>query len=175
MPARGLVKGSNSFAVDSNSPLSPTVLTGVGGREATFFFGLTSDLPDIGNVADQIRPTPKVQKCSTLSFPFSPSSSMANLKSLYIPSPPIDFTSAFAAEPTTPKTPADEGIEFFELASVDNKAPIRIYELQLDPDGGPNKDRAVCFPLISLIIAHIASSRFSTYDCLQQPHPTSCA
>lgn len=114
----------------------------MGGREATFF-GLTSDLPDIGDVADQIRPTPKVQKCSTLSFPFSSSSSMANLKSLHIPPPPIDFTSTFAAEPTTPKTPADEGIEFFELASVDSKGPIRVYELQLDPDGGPNKDRAV--------------------------------
>jgi len=68
---------------------------------------------------------------------------MANLKSLRIPPPPIDFTSTFAAEPTTPKTPADEGIEFFELASVDSKDPIRVYELQLDPDGGPNKDRAV--------------------------------
>jgi len=68
---------------------------------------------------------------------------MANLKSLQIPRPPIDFSSALAAEPTTPKTPADEGIEFFEFASVDNKAPIRIYELPLDPDGGPNKDRAV--------------------------------
>ena len=67
---------------------------------------------------------------------------MANLKSLHIPRPHIDFSS-IPVEPTTPKTPADEGIEFFELASVDNKAPIRIYELPLDPDGGPNKDRAV--------------------------------
>jgi len=68
---------------------------------------------------------------------------MANLKSLRIPPPPTDFSSAAAAEPTTPKTPADEGIEFFEFASVDDKAPIRVYELPLDPDGGPNKDRAV--------------------------------
>lgn len=68
---------------------------------------------------------------------------MANLKSLQIPRTPIDLSSTAAAEPTTPKTPADEGIEFFELASVDNKAPIRIYELPLDPDGGPNKDRTV--------------------------------
>ena len=68
---------------------------------------------------------------------------MANLKSLYIPRPPIDLTSSAAVGPTTPKTPADEGIEFFEFASVDNKAPIRIYELPLDPDGGPNKDRTV--------------------------------
>ena len=68
---------------------------------------------------------------------------MANLKLLQIPRPPTDFGSLAAAEPVTPKTPADEGIEFFELASVDNKAPIRVYELPLDPDGGPNKDRAV--------------------------------
>lgn len=66
---------------------------------------------------------------------------MANLKSLHIPRPPVDLNSASAAEPTTPKTPADEGIEFFEFASVQDKAPIRVYELPLDPDGGPNKDR----------------------------------
>lgn len=65
---------------------------------------------------------------------------MANLTTLRIPRPPVDFTSP---DPTTPKTPADEGIEFFEFASVDNTAPIRVYELPLDPDGGPNKDRAV--------------------------------
>jgi glycogen debranching enzyme len=68
---------------------------------------------------------------------------MANLKSLHIPRLPIDFSSTAEAEPTTPKTPADEGIEFFEFGSVDNKAPIRVYELSLDPDGGPNKDRSV--------------------------------
>ena len=42
----------------------------------------------------------------------------------------------------TPKTPADEGIEFFESANTGG-APIQVYELKLDPDGGPNKDRAV--------------------------------
>lgn len=67
---------------------------------------------------------------------------MANLTSLHIPRLPIDFTSP-AVDPAAPKTPADEGIEFFEFASVDNHAPIRVYELPLDPDGGPNKDRAV--------------------------------
>ena len=41
----------------------------------------------------------------------------------------------------TPKTPADEAIEFFESAQIDE--PIRVYELRLDPDGGPNKDRSV--------------------------------
>ena len=86
---------------------------------------------------------PKLQKCSTSDLPFSSSSSMANLKSLHIPRLPTDFSFTAAAEPTTPKTPADEGIEFFEFASVDNKAPIRVYELPLDPDGGPNKERAV--------------------------------
>ena len=46
-------------------------------------------------------------------------------------------------EPTTPKTPADEGIEFFESAFSQGQPPIRVHELRLDPDGGPNKDRAV--------------------------------
>jgi glycogen debranching enzyme len=40
------------------------------------------------------------------------------------------------------KTPADEGIAFFE-SSLPGEEPIRVYELQLDPDGGPSKDRAV--------------------------------
>ena len=53
--------------------------------------------------------------------------------------------------PKTPKTPADEGIEFFESATKGE--PIRVYELRLDPDGGPNKDRAVeCFHLPSRVI-----------------------
>lgn len=45
--------------------------------------------------------------------------------------------------PKTPKTPADEGIEFFESATSQAGQPIRVYELHLDPDGGPNKDRSV--------------------------------
>ena len=44
--------------------------------------------------------------------------------------------------PKTPKTPADEGIEFFEDIATKGE-PIRVYELRLDPDGGPNKDRSV--------------------------------
>ncbi|TCD67967.1 hypothetical protein EIP91_011768 [Steccherinum ochraceum] len=42
----------------------------------------------------------------------------------------------------TPKTPADEGLDFFESALVQGEEPIKVYELQLDPDGGPNKDRS---------------------------------
>ena len=45
--------------------------------------------------------------------------------------------------PKTPKTPADEGLDFFESAIVQGEEPIKVYELQLDPDGGPNKDRSV--------------------------------
>ena len=43
----------------------------------------------------------------------------------------------------TPKTPADEGIDFFESSISHGEDPIRVYDLQLDPDGGPNKARAV--------------------------------
>ncbi|KZT43121.1 glycoside hydrolase family 13 protein [Sistotremastrum suecicum HHB10207 ss-3] len=39
----------------------------------------------------------------------------------------------------TPKTPADEGIEFFE-SSVGQEAPILVHELKLDDDGGPSKE-----------------------------------
>jgi len=42
----------------------------------------------------------------------------------------------------TPKTPQDEGIFWFE--HDDSKGgPIQVYELKLEPDGGPNKDRMV--------------------------------
>jgi glycogen debranching enzyme len=48
----------------------------------------------------------------------------------------------------TPKTPADEGIDFFESAIRHNEAPIRVYELPLEPDGGPSKSREVCHWLL---------------------------
>lgn len=44
--------------------------------------------------------------------------------------------------PATPKTPADEGIEFFQSATLGDQ-PIRVYELRLDDDGGPVKDASV--------------------------------
>ncbi|KAI0320874.1 glycoside hydrolase family 13 protein [Amylostereum chailletii] len=40
----------------------------------------------------------------------------------------------------TPRTPADEGIAFFESDSKGD-TPIRIYELPLEADGGPSKNR----------------------------------
>ncbi|TDL23784.1 glycoside hydrolase family 13 protein [Rickenella mellea] len=40
----------------------------------------------------------------------------------------------------TPKTPADEGLEFFESAVVQADVPIQVYELRLHPDGGPSKE-----------------------------------
>ena len=46
--------------------------------------------------------------------------------------------------PITPKTPADEGIDFFEAGVSRGEAPIRVYELRLDPDGGPTKELSVC-------------------------------
>ncbi|KAJ3809108.1 glycoside hydrolase family 13 protein [Lentinula aff. lateritia] len=44
--------------------------------------------------------------------------------------------------PVTPKTPADEGIEFFQSPLAPGEAPLRVYELRLDIDGGPHKDRS---------------------------------
>ncbi|KAG6335732.1 hypothetical protein ID866_3356 [Astraeus odoratus] len=46
------------------------------------------------------------------------------------------------ATPSTPKTPADEGKEFFLSERSEGEEPIRVYELKLDPDGGPNKERS---------------------------------
>ncbi|KIY52794.1 glycoside hydrolase family 13 protein [Fistulina hepatica ATCC 64428] len=44
--------------------------------------------------------------------------------------------------PVTPKTPADEGIEFFQSPVGQGDAPVRVYVLQLDADGGPSKHRS---------------------------------
>lgn len=42
--------------------------------------------------------------------------------------------------PLTPKTPADEAIEFFQAQAQSGDDPIRVYELRLEPDGGPHRD-----------------------------------
>ncbi|CAL1714662.1 unnamed protein product [Somion occarium] len=67
----------------------------------------------------------------------------STLHSVKIPANNITHTSSESPKtPKTPKTPADEGIDFFESAFTQGEEPIRVYELQLDPDGGPNKDRS---------------------------------
>ncbi|KAI0352373.1 glycoside hydrolase family 13 protein [Trametes cingulata] len=66
----------------------------------------------------------------------------AALASVKIPKPNLSQSNGSSpVTPKTPKTPADEGIEFFESTGPADQ-PIRVYELRLDPDGGPNKDRA---------------------------------
>lgn len=65
--------------------------------------------------------------------------------SVSIPAPSAqedDRDAEGVVEPKTPKTPADEGIEFFENVGKKDVA-ISVYELRLDPDGGPNKEGAV--------------------------------
>ncbi len=59
----------------------------------------------------------------------------------------ISPASSAGSSPTftkTPKTPADEGIDFFESAIRHGETPIYVYELPLEPDGGPSKSREVC-------------------------------
>ncbi|KAF8631846.1 hypothetical protein AX15_002119 [Amanita polypyramis BW_CC] len=51
-------------------------------------------------------------------------------------------SSPATATPPTPKTPADEGIDFFQSLPTPGEQPIHVYELRLDPDGGPNKSRS---------------------------------
>jgi hypothetical protein len=41
----------------------------------------------------------------------------------------------------TPKTPQNEGLSWFE--SYTGKEPLIVYELALEADGGPNRDRSV--------------------------------
>jgi glycogen debranching enzyme len=44
---------------------------------------------------------------------------------------------------STLKTPADEGVDFFQSEVHPGESPIRVYELRLDPDGGPSKELSV--------------------------------
>ena len=53
--------------------------------------------------------------------------------------------SAKYSKTSGPRTPADEAIDFFESGFKMGDEPIRVYELTLDPDGGPNKDRQVAY------------------------------
>ena len=58
----------------------------------------------------------------------------------------ISPASSAGSSPTitkTPKTPADDGIDFFESSIKHGEAPIHVHELPLEPDGGPSKSREV--------------------------------
>ena len=76
--------------------------------------------------------------------------------------------------PNIPKTPADEGVEFFQSEVHPGESPIRVYELRLDPDGGPSKDLSVRYYPYANIIS-ISDPAFSIFVFLQLIHHTSCA
>jgi len=73
-----------------------------------------------------------------IAIPRSKSSSSRSSSFRSSPSP------SSPTEPLTPKTPADEGIEFFQSQVLPGDPSISVYELKLDPDGGPSKELAVC-------------------------------
>lgn len=76
--------------------------------------------------------------------------------------------------PNTPKTPADEGVEFFQSEVHPGESPIRVYELRLDPDGGPSKDLSVrSYPYANPL--SISDRAFSIFDFLQHMYLTSYA
>lgn len=41
------------------------------------------------------------------------------------------------------RTPADEAIFFFESSPAADAQPVQVWELQLEEDGAPSKDKAV--------------------------------
>jgi len=66
--------------------------------------------------------------------------------SIAIPPPPVSTSkSSSAAGPKSAKvkTPADEGIDFFEGEVQKGDGDIRVFELKLAEDGGPTKEGAV--------------------------------
>ena len=85
------------------------------------------------------------------------------------------FSSTTHSTPNTPKTPADEGVEFFQSDVHPGESPIRVYELRLDPDGGPSKDLSVRYYSYAIPIQISKSCAFSIFDFLQHIYHTSCA
>lgn len=79
--------------------------------------------------------------------------------------PPVTIPPVLADQPNTPKTPADEAIDFFQRAAAPSDPPVKVYELRLEEDGGPNKERAVSFfpYLIILVQIFISDASFSTH------------
>ncbi|KAF9499398.1 glycoside hydrolase family 13 protein [Pleurotus eryngii] len=75
----------------------------------------------------------------SVTIPLSKTSSAKGTRSTSSSASP---TSSTATSPITPKTPADEGLEFFQSEVSRGEPPIRVYELRLDVDGGPHKDRS---------------------------------
>lgn len=67
----------------------------------------------------------------------NPVAAAKSVPKVEIPKP--DATASAAA----PKTPADEAINFFKSTPSAGEEPLQVYELKLEDDGGPNKDRAV--------------------------------
>jgi glycogen debranching enzyme len=60
--------------------------------------------------------------------------------------------------PITPKTPADEGRDYFLSERLADEQPICVYELRLAPDGGPSdKDRSVSPNDVSAICSQVES------------------
>jgi glycogen debranching enzyme len=77
--------------------------------------------------------------------------------------------SAYASETEalrTPKTPQNEGISWFESGS--NKDPVQVYELALEADGGPNKDRAVSN--LAFLLARTSKRIISEHDSDMSPN-----
>ena len=76
--------------------------------------------------------------------------------------------------PTTPKTPADEGKDFFLSERSVGEQPIRVYELRLDPDGGPNKQRSASTKSFTLSMYPLTRDPtvYSSPTCLYPLHPT---
>ena len=91
------------------------------------------------------------------------------LKALLISPSPTVYSA-----PNTPKTPADEGIEFFQAEIHPGESPIRVYELRLDPDGGPSKELSVSSYLSPNPVL-MPDHPFSIFDFLQHMYHTSSA
>lgn len=119
--------------------------------------------------------------------------------SIAIPTTPKDGGAAAPKESggRTPRTPADEGIAFFEGAVGKAEGPIQVWQLDLEPDGSPTQQKSVrvprplgascslslsrcccsCAPeLIVIVLRFVWPAPYSTSGCRRRTRtPTSSA
>jgi len=94
--------------------------------------------------------------------------------SIAMPKPAKDAAAAAPKDGSrTPRTPADEGIAFFEGPVGRSEGPIQVFELDLEADGSPTKEKSVRIwrsPSVasSKLTLRVACSQ---YIRLPPPHP----
>ena len=105
-------------------------------------------------------PRPAAAPSSSTTKKATTASSQPKPTSIAIPPPATTKTSS-GPKSAKVKTPADEGIDFFEGEVKKGDGDIRVFELKLAEDGGPTKEGAVSIILSSSFSSILFSRKVS--------------